>query len=200
MATPNAPNPYMHGENLPTVRVHNDGSYIDGQTRLINRHHAHERYNKQAEEHGSNLMSDFDAEMKPDQVINTPSTPTRGGSQKKKHGGSQSTPPSTPVRRPRELVAPGAPLRPTIRQRREAEQYDRTPTQQPIELFPSSRRDNMETRRPSGSPAQGGTKRKRSPKSVKKSVSRRKKTNKSKRYHKKTHRAHKNKRTHYKKH
>ena len=62
MATPNAPNPYMHGENLPTVRVHDDGSYIDGQTRLINRHHAQERYHKQAEEHGSNLMSDFDAE------------------------------------------------------------------------------------------------------------------------------------------
>jgi len=94
---PNAPNPYHRGELLPTVRVDDDGNELGGQNRIIAQGDAHERYRIESKRASRNLTNDFNAED-PNRYNNAPSTPTKGGSRKKKYGGAQdiSTPPSTP--------------------------------------------------------------------------------------------------------
>lgn len=185
---PNAPNPYHRGELLPTVRVDDDGEELGGQDHLIALGNARHLYDTEAKKASRNLTNDFDAEA-PDRYKDAPSTPTKGGSRKKKYGGAQyiSTPPSTPPSTSRPFVTPGAPRRLTARENaaRNAEENIEVERPQPLELFP--RRD----RRERGRPAQGGT-RHRSKRM------RGKKTKRTKRSHKKTRRAHKKSNSHRK--
>lgn len=184
MAAPNAPNPYHRGELLPTVRVDDDGNELGGQDRIIAQGDAHERYRIESKRASRNLTNDFNAED-PNRYNNAPSTPTKGGSRKKKYGGAQSTPPSTPPSTP--IVTPGAPRRPTAREfaARNAEENIGVERPQPLELFPRG------PRRQRGGPAQGGT-RHRSKRM------RGKKTKRTKRSHKKTRRTHKKSKSHRK--
>ena len=165
---PNAPNPYHRGELLPTVRVDHDGEDLGGQDHLIAQGNARERHRIESQRASRNLTNDFNAED-PNRYKNAPSTPTRGGSRKKKYGGAQdiSTPPSTPPMSPRTLVPPGAPRRPTAREfaARNAEENIEVERPQPLELFPGNTRRGTK-------PAQGGASLKCGPKSVKRTDAR----------------------------
>lgn len=186
MAAPNAPNPYHRGELLPTVRVDDDGNELGGQDRIIAQGDAHERYRIESKRASRNLTNDFNAED-PNRYNNAPSTPTKGGSRKKKHGGADSgndenytTPPTSPQK----LATPGAPVR------QQSNNLNRNLGQVPRVLFPTGQRGGPD-RRQRGGPAQGGT-RHRSKRM------RGKKTKRTKRSHKKTRRTHKKSKSHRK--
>jgi len=178
---PNAPNPYHQGELLPTVRVDDDGNEISGQGRVIAQGNALEKYRTEAKKASRNLTNEFNYESND---YKAPSTPTRGGTRRKKrHGGADSgndekykTPPTSPQK----PVAPGAPERHTANNRFD---YQAPPQ----ELFPRVHRVPGERRKI----AQGGT-RQRSKRT------RGKKTKRTKRSHKKTRRTHKKSKSHRK--
>lgn len=160
---PNAPNPYGQ---VRTVHVDDDGDNIAGQTNLIRKWGAREIYETNSQ--GHNLTNDFNAEAH-DHYKNAPSTPTRGGSQRKKQRGgiesgandAYSTPPSSP----REVEMPNRPTR-------VINQNSNNMSSTPVQLFPAVGRRRQGRRENRERPAQGGASLKCGPKSVKKTDAR----------------------------